>query len=338
MLAIGTSACSAWVPWSDAEQLAVAERPHVIALLVGAAQAEEARAAGGVEAAEHAVADADPGDVVAGGEHGPDELVADREPGLDLDPPVVDVQVRAADAARLDRARSRRRAASSSRLRALLERAPLRGAWKVTALIIGLIQARSVKKPSPVWSPSRPDSASAAAPARRGSAPRRVRRTGLEHGEHVIEADLVGPAEEPARVVEAVDHAGVDVRRAADALAERERGLVDHLADDPAEDEPRRVVDPDGVLAERREEPLGRVGGEPCAVGASGQLDQLRLGERRQRVEADRGAAGIERRERARRTQQIAWGPPCERRVGLLAAGQVEDQERRLASPAASAG
>ena len=42
------------------------------------------------------------GDLVAGGDHLADVLVADDEPGLDLHPPVVDVEVRAADPARLD--------------------------------------------------------------------------------------------------------------------------------------------------------------------------------------------------------------------------------------------
>ena len=80
----------------------MAEHPHVVALVVDAAQAEEARAAGGVVTAEHPVAGLDAGHVVAGGEHRADELVADREPGLDLDPPVVDVEVRSADPAGLD--------------------------------------------------------------------------------------------------------------------------------------------------------------------------------------------------------------------------------------------
>jgi hypothetical protein len=74
----------------------------VIALVVGAAQAEEARAAGCVEAPEHTVADAHPRDVLPGGEDRADELVADREAGLDPDAAVVDMQVRPADAARLD--------------------------------------------------------------------------------------------------------------------------------------------------------------------------------------------------------------------------------------------
>ena len=85
-----------------AERLAVAEDAAAVALVEVAARAEEALAAGGAVAAEDAVADRDAVDVVARREHGADELVADDEAGLDLDPPVVDVEVRAADAARLD--------------------------------------------------------------------------------------------------------------------------------------------------------------------------------------------------------------------------------------------
>jgi len=55
-----------------------------------------------VVAAEHAIADGDPGDVVTRPDHRADEFVADREPGLDLHPAVVDVQIGAADPARLD--------------------------------------------------------------------------------------------------------------------------------------------------------------------------------------------------------------------------------------------
>ena len=55
-----------------------------------------------MEAAEHPVADGDPLDVVAGRQHRADELVADREARLDRDPAVVDVEVGAADPARLD--------------------------------------------------------------------------------------------------------------------------------------------------------------------------------------------------------------------------------------------
>ena len=81
---------------------AVAEHAGLVALVEVAAQAEEAVAAGGVEAAEDAVADADPVDALSRGDHGAHELVADHEAGLDLHPAVVDVEVRAADAGGLD--------------------------------------------------------------------------------------------------------------------------------------------------------------------------------------------------------------------------------------------
>ena len=51
----------------------------------------------------NAVAGLDAGDLVARLDDGADELVADREPGLHLHAPVIDVEVRAADAAGLDR-------------------------------------------------------------------------------------------------------------------------------------------------------------------------------------------------------------------------------------------
>ena len=85
-----------------AERLAVAEDPAVVALVELLAGAEEAVAAGRAVGPEHAVADRDPGDVVAGRDHLANELVADDEARVELHPPVVDVEVRAADAAGLD--------------------------------------------------------------------------------------------------------------------------------------------------------------------------------------------------------------------------------------------
>ena len=85
-----------------AEMGAVAEGAPPLAAVVVAPQAGRAGRAGGVEAAEHAVALGDALDVGSGGEHRADELVPDREAGLDRHPPVVDVQVGAADPARLD--------------------------------------------------------------------------------------------------------------------------------------------------------------------------------------------------------------------------------------------
>ena len=80
----------------------MAEDPRLVALVELLAPAEEALAAGGAVGAEDAVADRDPAHVVAGGDHLADELVADHEARLDLHPAVVDVEVGAADAARLD--------------------------------------------------------------------------------------------------------------------------------------------------------------------------------------------------------------------------------------------
>src|SRR5579884_365600 len=57
----------------------------------------------------------------------------------------------------------------------------------------------------------------------------------VEHAQHVVETDLVAPAQDPARVVQPVDHPRIDVLGAAYALAQGERRLVDHLADDPAQ-------------------------------------------------------------------------------------------------------
>ena len=84
------------------ERLAVPEHPALVALVEVAAAAEEALAAGRAVAAQHPVALGHLRHAVAGGDDRADELVADREARLDLDAPVVDVQVRPAHAGRLD--------------------------------------------------------------------------------------------------------------------------------------------------------------------------------------------------------------------------------------------
>src|SRR5262249_48938187 len=81
---------------------AVPEHARVVALVVLAAAAEEATSARGPVAPEDAVADRDLGHGVADLEDGADVLVADREPGLDLDAPVGDVEGGAADPGRVD--------------------------------------------------------------------------------------------------------------------------------------------------------------------------------------------------------------------------------------------
>ena len=78
------------------------EGARVLTAVIQAAAAEEAVAVGGLEAAQHAVPDGHALDLIAGRHDRADVLVSDREAGLDLDAPVVDVQVRAAHAAELD--------------------------------------------------------------------------------------------------------------------------------------------------------------------------------------------------------------------------------------------
>ena len=116
-----------------AELGAVAEGLAVAAAVVVAAQAGGAGGAGGVEAAEHAVADGDPLDLVARRQHRADELVADREARLDRHPAVVDVEVGAADAARLDA--DDRVVGGASSGSGFSSIRTCSGAWKVTARI-----------------------------------------------------------------------------------------------------------------------------------------------------------------------------------------------------------
>ena len=117
----------------------------------------------------------------------------------------------------------------------------------------------------------------------------------------------------------------------ADALAERERRLVDELADDPPEHEPGRVADPLDVLAQRREEALG--GARRPASSVSGpRVSSTRP--RRRPAAAARGSRRRRRRGRARpaspRRSSIACGPPCSGGSSSVGAA-VEDQERHLA-------
>src|SRR5262249_29305443 len=54
---------------------------------------------------------------------------------------------------------------------------------------------------------------------------------GLEHPQHMVHSDRVGPGKWAAGVTEPEEHPGVDVARFADAFAQRERRLVYDLAD-----------------------------------------------------------------------------------------------------------
>ena len=85
-----------------AERCAVPVDTGLIALVELLALAEEAFAARRPVGPEHPIADRHPRHIVPGGDHLADELVADHEARLDLDTPVVDVEIRAADPARLD--------------------------------------------------------------------------------------------------------------------------------------------------------------------------------------------------------------------------------------------
>ena len=88
---------------------------------------------------------------------------------------------------------------------------------------------------------------------------------------------------------------------------------------------PTHAVCLPSVAKKRSAASRGRRGG----VGTAGQLDQRGSIERRQRVEADRGAARVERGQRAGGAADRLRAA-LQRRLGLLAAGQVEDQERRV--------
>src|SRR5207244_10740047 len=82
--------------------------------------------------------------------------------------------------------------------------------------------------------------------------------------------------------------------RAAHALRERERGLVDELADDTPEHQARGVAHPRRVLAQSRKEALRSSCGERRGALVARQLHQLRLAQGREHVKADRAAATVE--------------------------------------------
>src|SRR5215207_8827860 len=81
----------------------------------------------------------------------------------------------------------------------------------------------------------------------------------VENGHHVFHPDRLAPADRAAGMIEPEREAGVHVLLRADALADREPGLVHELADDPAEDEPGSVVHPLRREAEPGEERLRRL-------------------------------------------------------------------------------
>ena len=158
--------------------------------------------------------------------------------------------------------------------------------------------------------PSRPHEA-ASAPAPAGSAPRGARRSSAQqHRQHVVEADRVGPAERTARVVEAVDHPGVDVGGAADALAERERRLVDRpgrrsgRAPGPGRRRPRRRAC--RAVAKNRS---AASAAELCGIRPRGSARR----DAPRRAEAARGSRPRRRRGRARRASRRRSRSPAAR-------------------------
>ena len=80
------------------------------------------------------------------------------------------------------------------------------------------------------------------------------------------------------------------------------------------------------MLAERSEEPFGSGERRLGAVEPRAQLHQLRAAQWRQGVKADGRTARIERRQRAG-VQADRLRRALQRRLGFLAAGQIEDQE-----------
>ena len=98
------------------------------------------------------------------------------------------------------------------------------------------------------------------------------RRHGIDHREHVLEADVPTPCDGAPRMVEPERQPRIDVLRRAHALADGEHPLVHELADDPPEHEARRVPDPLGVEAERGKEPLGGIGRGVRGGGEAGEL------------------------------------------------------------------
>ena len=128
---------------------------------------------------------------------------------------------------------------------------------------------------------------------------------------------------------------GVDVGGAADALAEREAGLVDELGEDPAADQPGPVADPLGAAPERREEALGRGGrrgrgGRACGSARPARRRAPAAGRKKPadaaaRVRAESGAA----------SHSSSCGPPCS---GGSSSPAPQSTIRAGTSPSASHG
>src|SRR4051794_11820594 len=168
----------------------------------------------------------------------------------------------------------------------------------------------------------------------------------VEDGEHVVGTDRLAPGQGAARLVEPQDHAVVDVLRRSHALGDRERALVDDLADDPSHDQPGGVGDPGRALAERREERLRARGGLVHRARRAGELDERRRLERRENVESGRRAvAALQAVQRASRAQQhggalarLGPRPAVDGQPRFLAAGVLAHLEAGLRGARAQVG
>src|SRR5207249_3078222 len=90
------------------------------------------------------------------------------------------------------------------------------------------------------------------------------------------------------------------------AFRQRKGGFVDELAHDSPDNEAGRVADPFDVLSKRAEEQLRAPGRGVARVRRASQLDDMRLGDRRERMKANRTAKLVELGETAIRKQDAA--------------------------------
>ena len=145
----------------------------------------------------------------------------------------------------------------------------------------------------------------------------------VERREHVVDLDLVGPLERPARLVVAA-RASRRRRPRASRRPRRPRkpprsraGRRSARAPAPARRRPiRRACRASGRTPRRASRLVVRVSAR------AGQLDQPRLGERRQCVEADRAAARVQLGEAAVHAEERARASPDRRSSGSASSGE----------------
>src|SRR5579871_6208971 len=122
------------------------------------------------------------------------------------------------------------RPTDATRKRHTASRCSSRNAWNGGGAELTKVQrvARAFREASSIFEEARARGA-AGAPGRDHPPQRRRRPVALlavlaaerlEHGEHVVEADRIGPLQRPARMAQPELHPRVDVGRPADAFAE----------------------------------------------------------------------------------------------------------------------